>query len=174
MDHRMTFTSNPRIVLLFIVVVAMFAVSVAGFVSLGLRYGFIFLALALFLAYQFGKFALAHARSLITTSDEGIRFRMPTTEQESFLWEKVSCSGYCTQARGKPFLFLYNESDDRLITVPREYSDFDSRRAGAGGDPVRELFLELGRDDPGRPPTKAWDRRRMPFETNVPVPVDSA
>lgn len=126
MDHRMTFTSNPRIVLLFIVVVAMFAVSVAGFVSLGLLYGFIFLALALFLAYQFGKFALAHARSLITTSDEGIRFRMPTTEQESFLWEKVSCSGYCTQARGKPFLFLYNESDDRLITVPREYSDFDS------------------------------------------------
>ncbi len=126
MVHRMTVAANPRLLALFVIVLAMAALAIVAFALLGALFGVIFLALAAFLGYQFSKFAAAHLRSRIVTAPKGISFVMPTSDREEFPWEKVSLSGYCTRRRGKPFLFVYNESDDRLITVPREYSDFNA------------------------------------------------
>jgi len=160
MEHRLTLGSNPRIIVLLLVVLAMFAVSVAGFRLLGAVYGLIFLALALFLGYQLGRFAFASFRSKVTTSNEGIAFVLPSAEREFFPWGQITHAGYCTQAAGKPFLFVYDENADRLITIPREYSDFDAliesvkeatpfeSYALAKGDTIQALLrLKLGLGD---------------------------
>jgi len=156
----MSLASNPRLIALALVVLAMFGVSVAGFVTLTPLFGFIFLALALFLAYQFARFAGSSLRSRITTSEEGISFILPTRERESFAWGAISHAGYCTQAKGKPFLFVYAEAQDRLISIPREYTDFDAlveelrdatpfeTMSLAPGETIQErLRAKLGLDD---------------------------
>ncbi len=121
----MTVRSNPRILVLFGVIVALFAVSILGFIFLTAIYGIIFLAISVFLSYQFVRFALSHIRSRLSTDDDGIRFHMPSNEDERFEWEEVSQCGYCTPEKGRPFAFVYSESRDRLITIPKEYEYFD-------------------------------------------------
>lgn len=126
----MTVRSNPRILILFLIIAAMFAVSILGFVFSTAVLGIIFLAIALFLSYQFLRFARSHLRSRIVTDDAGITFHMPTNEQEHFDWGELALTGLCTQAKGKPFAFVYSRDRDRLITVPREYERFDELLGG--------------------------------------------
>ncbi len=141
----MSLASNPRLMALALVVLAMFGVSIAGFVTLTPLYGIIFLALALFLAYNFARFAGGSLRSRISTSEEGISFVMPTRERESLAWEAITHAGYCTQARGKPFLFVYSEPQDRLISIPREYTDFDALvEQVRGATPFETMSLDRG------------------------------
>ncbi len=125
----MTVTSNPRILILGIVVLAMFGVAVLGFVLLSLAFGLIFLAVAVYLSYQLLKFARSHLASRIRTGDDGIAFDLPTNEHEEFAWGDITLSGSCTPTRGKPFSFVYCEGKDRLITIPREYTDFEALTA---------------------------------------------
>lgn len=125
MEHRMTVRSNPRIVMLFAIIAAMGAATVLGFIFLSTLYGVIFLAVAIFLSYRFLRFARSHMRSSLWTDDEGITFHMPTGDDEHFDWDELSHAGYCSQAKGRPFAFVYSSDRDRLITVPREYEHFE-------------------------------------------------
>ncbi|HUX22858.1 MAG TPA: hypothetical protein VMW69_16600 [Spirochaetia bacterium] len=122
----MTVRSNPRIILLFLIILALFVVSVLGFIFLTALYGIIFLAVALFLSFQFVRFAISHIRSHLRTDDEGISFHMPTNEEEHFDWGELTHSGFCTPAKGRPFAFVYSQERDRLITIPKEYEEFDA------------------------------------------------
>jgi hypothetical protein len=121
----MTVRSNPRIILLFLIIVAFFTVSVLGFILLTALYGVILLAVAVFLSFQFIRFALSHIRSRLKTDEDGITFHMPTNEDEHFEWGEITHSGFCTPVKGRPFAFVYSEERDRLITIPKEYEYFD-------------------------------------------------
>lgn len=145
MTHRITLTSNPRLIALALVVLAMFAVAVAAFATLTPLFGGVFLALTLFLAYNFARFAQGSLRSRVATSEAGISFILPTREQENLPWEVITHAGYCTQPRGKPFLFVYAESRDRLISIPREYTDFDALvEQVRSATPFEEMSLASG------------------------------
>lgn len=122
----MTVRSNPRIVLLGAIIVALFVFTVLGFIFFTALTGIIILAVALFLSYQLIRFSVSNVRSYVTTDDESITFHMPTNEDERFEWREVSHAGYCTPAKGRAFAFVYCEERDRLITVPREYEHFDA------------------------------------------------
>jgi len=122
----MTIGSNPRILVLAVVVAGMAAIAVLGFVLIGVAVGFIFLAVAAYLAFQLLKFARSHLRSRINAGEETIAFALPTNEYEEFLWTDITLAGYCTPTRGKPFAFVYCEKKDRLLTIPNEYTDFDA------------------------------------------------
>jgi hypothetical protein len=121
----MTLRSNPRILVLVGVIVALVALTVIGFVFLTALYGVILLAIALFLSYQFIRFAVSHIRSYLKTDEEGVTFHMPSNDDERFDWEEISHAGYCTPQKGRDFAFVYSQVRDRLITIPREYEHFE-------------------------------------------------
>jgi len=121
----MTLRSNPRILVLVGVIVALVALTVIGFVFLTALYGIILLAIALFLSYQFIRFAVSHIRSYLKTDEEGVTFHMPSSDDERFDWQEISHAGYCTPQKGREFAFVYSQERDRLITIPREYEHFE-------------------------------------------------
>jgi len=51
---------------------------------------------------------------------------MPDGELLVFSWDQVTAAGYCTQEKGRPFLFVYRDEGDKLVTIPREYGDFQT------------------------------------------------
>jgi len=70
---------------------------------------------------------------------------MPDGELLVFSWDQVTAAGYCTEERGRPFLFGYREEGDKLVTIPKEYGDFEALFATIKQRaPFQELTLSRG------------------------------
>ena len=124
MRHTITLTSNPRMILLFLVVIALPAAGILLLIFAGTLIGLIALAGAAYLDYSMLRFFGNHMKSWVETSEAELKCRMPDGELLVFPWDQVTAAGYCTQERGRPFLFVYREEGDKLVTIPREYGDF--------------------------------------------------
>ncbi|GAH69727.1 unnamed protein product, partial [marine sediment metagenome] len=54
-------------------------------------------------------------------------------------------AGYYTPERGRPSLFVYREEGDKLVTIPKEYSDFEALFSEIKDrTPFQELSLRRG------------------------------
>ena len=126
MRHTITFSSNPRLILLFLVVIALPAAGVLLLVFAGTLIGIIALAGAAYLDYSMLRFFRNHMKSWVETSDRELKCQLPDGELLMFSWDQVSAAGYCTQERGRPFLFVYKEDGDKLVTIPKEDGDFEA------------------------------------------------
>lgn len=124
MRHRITVTSNPRILVLLVLMIAFPAAGVLLLVFAGTIVGVLALAGAAYLDYRMLLFLRSHLQSWVETTDTELTFRMPDGELLHFPWNQVVAAGYCTQERGRPFLFVYRGEGDKLVTIPQEYSDF--------------------------------------------------
>ncbi len=145
MRHRLTLTSNPRLILLILILVVLPAAGVLLLIFAGIVIGIIALAAAGYLDYLMLRFFRNHLKSWVETSDSELTCKMPDGDLLTFPWEKITVAGCCTPAKGRPFLFVYRDEGDKLVTIPNEYTDFDmlqdqiSRRR-----PFREISLVQG------------------------------
>ncbi len=125
MRHRMTLSSNPRMIILVLFMIALPAAGILLLIFVGVFLGIIALAGAAYLDYTMLRFFRNHLKSWVETTDTELKCRMPDGELLVFSWDKVTAAGYFTQERGRPFLFAYREEEDKLVTIPKEYSDFE-------------------------------------------------
>ena len=124
MRHTITMASNPRMIVLFLIVIALPAAGVLLLIFAGTLVGIIALAAAAYLDYSMLRFSRNHMKSWVETTDSELKCQMPDGELLVFSWDQVTAAGYCTQERSRPFLFVYREEGDKLVTIPREYGDF--------------------------------------------------
>jgi len=145
MRHTITLTSNPRMIVLFLIVIALPAAGVLLLIFAGTLLGIIALAAAAYLDYSMLRFFRNHMNSWVETTDTELKCRMPDGELLDFSWNQVTAAGYCTQERGRPFLFVYREEGDKLVTIPKEYGDFQTLLSAIRErTPFQELSLSRG------------------------------
>ena len=145
MKHTITLTSNPRMIILFLIVIILPAAGILLLVFAGTLIGIIALAAAAYLDYSMLRFFRNHLNSWVETTDTELKCRMPDGELLDFSWDQVTAAGYCTQERGRPFLFVYREEGDKLVTIPKEYGDFEALFATIKQRaPFQELTLSRG------------------------------
>ena len=126
MRHTITIASNPRMIILFLIVIALPAAGILLLIFAGTLLGIIALAGAAYLDYLLMRFFRNHMNSWVETSDTELVCRMPDGDLLVFPWDQISAAGYCTQQRGRPFLFIYKEKTDKLVTIPKEYGGFEN------------------------------------------------
>jgi hypothetical protein len=129
MTHRVTLASNPRMLLLGLVLLALPAIGVLLLVYAGTLIGVVALAGAAYLDYSMVRFLCRNLRSRVVTSDTGMSCRLSSGEELVFPWPAVTIAGYCVQPRGRPFLFVYDEKMDKIVTIPDEYSLFEELKS---------------------------------------------
>jgi hypothetical protein len=145
MRHTITIASNPRMVILFLLVIALPVAGVLLLIFAGTLLGIIVLAAAAYLDYTLLRFFRNHMKSWVETTDTELKCRMADGDLLVFSWGQVTSAGYCTQERGRPFLFVYREEGDKLVTIPKEYGDFEALFSTIKQrTPFQELSLDRG------------------------------
>jgi len=145
MRHRITLSSNPRMIILVLFMIALPAAGILLLIFAGIFLGIIALAGAAYLDYTMLRFFRNQLKSWVETTDTELKCRMPDGELLNFSWDKVTAAGYFTQERGRPFLFVYREEEDKLVSIPEEYSEFETLYSQIKErTPFQELSLVRG------------------------------
>lgn len=138
MVYRITLSSNPKIVFIILIILALPAAGVA-FIFVSPFFGVVVVVVACYIDYHLFKFFISTIRSKVETSDEGIFFDLGSQDSTRMTWDDVTHAGVFTEQKKHPHLFIYCEEEDRLMTVPSEYSDF--------ADLVEELRSKISLDE---------------------------
>ena len=129
MEYRITLRSNPRVALLFLLILGLPGIGLATLLFLPPVVSIVLTVIAGFFAYNFFKLTRSTLQSRIRTGDAGIEFDFGKDQVNTFRWDEISYAGCFTDVDGRrkadQSLFFYQESSDSLITVPPEYEDFD-------------------------------------------------
>lgn len=125
MVYRMTVKSNPRLILSWLLILGAPLIGLILLLKVGSAIGIIALIGAGILSYHTFQYTVAHMKHLITTSDEDILCELSPQNIIRLPWHKISHAGFCSQKGGKPFIFLYSEAEDQLLTIPKEFSNFE-------------------------------------------------
>jgi len=145
MRHTITLSSNPRMVVLILLVLILPAVGVLLLIFAGIVIGILALAGAAYLDYTILRFLRNHLKSWVEASEEQLRCRMPDGEMLVFPWKQVTVAGYCIQEQGRPFVFVYRDEEDKLVTIPEEYNQFETLLSSIKQrTPFEELSLAKG------------------------------
>jgi hypothetical protein len=145
MRHTITIASNPRMILLFLVALALPAAGILLLIFAGTVIGLVALAGAAYLDYTTLRFFANNMKSWVESTEAELKCRLPDGELLVFPWQQVTAAGYCTQQKGRPFLFVYREEGDKLVTIPKEYADFQALYSTIEQrTPFQELALETG------------------------------
>jgi hypothetical protein len=132
-------------IILFLIVIVLPAAGVLLLVFAGTLIGVIALAAAAYLDYSMLRFFRNHLNSWVETTDTELKCRMPDGELLDFSWDQFTAAGYCIKERDRPFLFVYREEGDKLVTIPKEYSDFQTLLSAIKErTPFQELTLSRG------------------------------
>jgi hypothetical protein len=134
--YRMTVRSNPRILVIVTVIPVILLAGIGMLVLLGMSYGLIALVLAMLAAWSVLRFIRYQLAACIETTEDQIVVTRRGGEKIHFPWNKVRLSGIATPAtprrrtpRNTRNLFVYNQQDDRLISVTDEFEDLDGLAA---------------------------------------------
>lgn len=126
--YRMTVRSNPRILLVVILLPVLVAAGIGSIFLLGPLIGLIILAVVLFFAWTLGKLIRRQLATRIETLTDELLFNLHGDEKVFFPWEKVRICGFATEEgrEGKDRrLFVYNEEADKMFTLTDEFEDLD-------------------------------------------------
>jgi hypothetical protein len=162
----MTVASNPRILAAFAMAIVLLGAGVGALFVLGFVVGLIAMAAVLFVDWTLLRLVRRQLATRIETTDESITFTLVGAETVPFPWEKIRVSGTVTASdtrgrssdkRGRSSvtrgrgrhrdarLFVYNETDDRMISIPAEYENIDALEAELRSrTDFRELTLDRG------------------------------
>ncbi len=143
--YKVSVRSNPRILMLFLVIPALPLIGVLLTVFVDRLIGIIGLAVGAYLSYHLAKFLSSHLRSYIETTDDRLKCRTTVNEDIELEWSSISHAGQCYPEKGADYLFVYSKDNDRLLTIPREYAGYerlrDEIRDRVGSGVFRELAL---------------------------------
>jgi hypothetical protein len=121
------------------------------------------LALAGYIDYQLVKFLRGQLSSFVETTDHGMNCLTSTGDRIDYSWDALSAVGFARPHKDRPFLFVYREEGDKLVTIPREYGEFDALVATVkertnGNPPFQEIALGPGETIQG------WLREELGLE----------
>jgi hypothetical protein len=143
--YKVSVRANPRILLLFVVIPALPVIGALLTVFVDRLIGIIGLAAGVYLSYHLAKFLSSHLRSYIETGEDALKCRTTAREDIVLGWSAISHAGRCYPEKGPDYLFVYSKDDDRLLTIPREYSGYEQLageiRSKVGAATFRELAL---------------------------------
>ncbi len=143
MIHTMTVRSNPRLILLGLLLIALPLFGLILLFTITGIGGIIGLLASGFITYQVAKFMIPQVRTRIETDEGGIMCSRPDSDTVDFRWSEVTHAGFVRQKSEKPSIFLYNEKEDRLTIIPQEFSDFDQLLARVKQQtPFQEIRLD--------------------------------
>ena len=125
MTYRITLLSNPKSFLLILLIVVFPVGGILSFFVLHPLLSVIILIVGSYLSYSLIKFLRNILVSRITTGEESVTFRVSAEEASELTWDSITHAGVCQQTRNKPTAYIYNETEDKLLTIPSEYSGFD-------------------------------------------------
>ena len=128
MLYRLSFRTNPRMVLLPVVLAGLIAAGILAWRYAGPVVGLVALAIAAYLDFRILRFLRKHLGSWVETTEEGLAARLPDQTTLRFAWEGLSRAGLCRRPGSRPFVFLYDGTQDRLLCIPNEYSHFAELR----------------------------------------------
>ena len=126
MVYKMSLSSNPKILLLFVFIIAAIGFGIAAFFLSGFLLGIIILGIALYLDYQIILFVRRQFASFIETDDTGLKFNLFKEEESKLNWNTITCAGISEDESGpRKTIFVYVKETDTLLTIPSEINDFD-------------------------------------------------
>lgn len=123
MVYRITLSSNPKIVFIFLFILAIPAAGVA-LIFVSPFFGIVVFAIACYTDYHLLKFLISTIKSRVETSEQGIFFDLGMQDSTRMTWDDITYAGVFTEQKKHPHLFIYCEEDDRLMTIPPEYRGF--------------------------------------------------
>jgi hypothetical protein len=152
MVYRMTVRSNPRVLAVYLLMPLVIGVGVAAPFVIGVFYGLVALVAAGFFVWSMVRLTRRQLATRVETLTDEILFRLHGDEKILVPWEKVRFSGVAlvTDKAGSPVrkgrrLFIYNEEEDRLLTLTDEFENMDGLAAELRGKTdFRELVLAEG------------------------------
>ena len=103
---------------------------------------------AFFVAYHVMKFAVSHLKSYIETGSDGLSGLSTINESLEFSWAGITDAGRLT-GKSASMLFVYDEAEDRLLTIPQEYRgwrELEQEIRDNVGVPFQEIELKKGED----------------------------
>ena len=152
MVYRMTVRSNPRILVVYLLLPVIVAMGVAAPFVIGFFYGLVALVAAGFFAWSMVRLVRRQLATRVETLTEEMLFRLHGDEKILVPWEKIRFSGVAlvTDKTGAPTrkdrrLFIYYEEEDRLLTLTDEFENMDGLATELRGKTdFRELVLAEG------------------------------
>lgn len=109
---------------MFLIILALPAGGVVAVIFLGIFWGIVISAAALFLDYHIFRFTANVLKSRVSTSREGVQCITPAKEELFFPWESITRAGSCREKGERPSLFLYSKTENKFLKIPDEYSHF--------------------------------------------------
>jgi hypothetical protein len=125
MISKIKLIHNPKIFLIFIIILALPAAGVLFIYIFNVVMGVIAIGIALYLNYHLIKFVIGHLTSRIETSESRILCRTSTNEVIEMAWESITIAGCFKEPKSEEKIFVYHEGLDKLLKISRDYSDFD-------------------------------------------------
>lgn len=126
MIHRMTFQSNPRLMIVALLIVGLPVAGIWATIYWADRGGILGLALAGYLVYHLVKFIIPQISSRLETSETGLTCSLSGREPLVFRWEDVTFAGLCQRKGERPTIFLYDRQNDHMLSIPNEFSHFNA------------------------------------------------
>ena len=127
MIHRMTLTSNKRLILLYTSLVLLPLIGLSTFRFLSPVWAIVCLGICLFLDRSLYRLAKPFLNSTIESLEDRIVISVPGYDAVEVAFNEVDLAGEF-QIKGKPALFLYKKEADQLYTLPDEYTGFNDLR----------------------------------------------
>jgi hypothetical protein len=147
MVYRMTVRSNPRILVIYILVPLLVAGATSLVFVAGPVIGLIALAVVLFFAWNILKLTRRQLSTRIETLTDEVVFTLHGDEKVSFAWDEIRLTGMALNAdnEGTPLrkgrrLFIYREKDDKMFALTDEFEGLDQLAAELRG---RTAFHEI-------------------------------
>ena len=123
MIHRFDPRGAPRVFVLPAVAVIVIGGSIV-LLALGQTViGIIALAISTWISYHLVRFTVYQFRSQVRTSDDELVCITSMGVQTGMPWAAVSHAGSYETERSGNYLFVYNESEDELLSIPPYYTD---------------------------------------------------
>jgi hypothetical protein len=149
--YRITVRAQPRLIAFYAIMALLVLAGGGSILLLGPVVGLILLAGSLFIAWSGVKVVRRQLAMRVETLTEEILFVQHGDEKLSFPWEKVRLAGMAWEPpggrrkRAVRRLFVYNEEDDRMISLTDEFENLDGLAAELRERAdFREITLEEG------------------------------
>ena len=139
MIHKITFGSNPRLLLFYAILAALPFGGIMLYSNMPGIPGAIGMALSFFLAYKLFRFAHPFIKTHVITTDSDITVAL-AKQEIVFPWSEITLSGKCIPKKGRTFIFLYHLGEDRIVTIPYEYTNMAAMESALAEKTTFETF----------------------------------
>jgi hypothetical protein len=146
MRYDFNWRQAPRIVLLPVIAAVLSIGSIVVIVLVNVIAGIIALVISAWISYQLVRFMVSHMKSHVKTTESGLSSLTSFGVTLTMGWEDVSHAGAFEAGKSGRYVFVYNEAEDDLLSIPSYYTNFRELEAQIRAH--TDEFLELSGSGP--------------------------